>query len=84
MPVMEEATIFTDKYRIAALERGERAHIDWTANHQNLNMRLKEGDEIWVYGDTPPHCGYLCIIEKLDIRPIRKYNDLFKMTVAVE
>ena len=81
-PAMESETIFTDKHRIAALERGNRAHIDWTSNHQNIDQELKRGDEIWVYGDTHPHRGSLCAIEKVDTMRRKKYGDLLKMTVS--
>ncbi len=84
MPTMEEPTIFTDKHRIAALERGNCANIDWTANHQNLDRGFKPGDKIWVYGETAPHFGFLCTIEKIDIKPIRRYNDQVKMRVCAK
>jgi len=84
MPTMEEPTIFTDKYRIAALDRGNCAHIDWTSNHQNLSRGFKPGDEIWVYGETPPHYGTLCTIQKIEIKPIKRYSDQVKISVCAK
>ena len=81
MPTMESETIFTDKHRMAALERGDRAHIDWTSNHQNIDQELVRGDEILVYGDTAPHRGFLCVIEKVNTKQRKRYNDLLKVTV---
>lgn len=82
LPNVKEPTIFTDKYRIAALKRGNRAHIDWTSNHQNLNSESKVGDEVWIYPETPPHLGLFCVIEKIDIKRTRRYGTLMKVTAC--
>jgi len=80
----EKPIIYTDRYRIAALGRCRRAHIGWTSDYGGLDTESKVGDEVWVYPERPPHLGYLCIIEAIDVKATRRRGTLIKATVRVD
>ena len=79
----EIPTIYIDRYRIAALERLKSAHIDRSSGYQ-LDTGSKVGDRVWVYPDTPPHIGLLCIIEKIDVKRTKRKDTFIKATIGAD